>query len=622
MKMSLRIILAIVLAVVLFGLTQLITGAGGYLEWFYSSKYSIESVDIAQTLHEDGSLSVHEIIRVKMRKPFRGLFRYIPESRYVQLSDVNIWVEEVQNPDIQFVHLTDTSFHAQVWFKQSHEEIQTTGQEYTLHVQYIATGVIEVGADCSQLFRQYWSEGWDAPVKNLRVTYQFPDHLIPDKIYTHPKASLNIDGNTILLEKKSLPPNSFGETRFFYEELLNLTHSAKNQGLKRAEVKKIEAYYSSEWINKKILPPIVFLIFLSFIWILFRFLGKEPKIDYQGIYERELPTNDSPDFVNSVVKNLTKMVDRDGMAAVILDLYRKDYIAFTPKETPSGVFSYEKNIIYFTDKKSNDLPPTEESLYSILKSYSEDNQLDLKKLESTVSNNTNKAQEFKRNLYNYQETVRKHVKSRNFFSKSGYTMSFVLGLVMIVAGFVMRYYITSFPTEEMIVESNLYLALFLLTGSILLFLPKEVFGQWSKEGLTFYHQWNNFERFIDDMSLLNEHPPESVKIWEEYLVYATALGCADTVVHSLKNVIPEQKWHEMTDHTYFYSTYDQRMGYLMNALIRSANFRITASNARTVAEIIMLIARSTQGRGGYRGGGRGSSGGIGGGSSSGGGGAL
>ena len=622
MKMTLRIILALVLAVVLFGITQLINGAGGYLVWFYSSKYSIKSVDITQTLHNDGSLSVHEIIHVKMRKPFRGLFRYIPESRYVQLSDVNIWVDEVQNPDIQFVHLTDTSFHAQVWFKKSHEEIPATGQEYTLHVQYMATGVIESGADCSQIFRQYWSEGWDAPARNLTVTYHFPDHLIPDKIYTHPKASLTTDGNTIVLKKKSLPPNRFGEIRFFYENLLNVNHAVKNQGLKQAEVKRIESYYSSEWINKKIIPPIVYAIFISLIWILFRYLGKEPKIDYQGIYERELPTNDSPDFVNSVVKNLTKMVDRDGMAAVILDLYRKDYISFTPKEQPSGHFNHEKNIIYFTDKKSNDLPPTEEALYNLLKGYSENNQLNLKRLESTVSNNTNKAQEFNHNLNKYQETVRKQTKSRHFFSKTGYTISFIFGFIMIIAGFVMQFYITSFPNEELIVESNLYLALFLLTGSVLLFLPKEVFGQWTKEGLTFYHKWNNFEQFIDDMSLLNEHPPESVKIWEEYLVYATALGCADTVVDSLKNVIPESKWHEMTDHTYFYSTYDQRMGYLMNALIRSANFRITASNIRTVAKIIMLIARSTQGSGSFRGGGRGSSGGIGGGSSSGGGGAL
>src|SRR6056297_575896 len=260
MKMTLRIILALVLAIVLFGLTQLITGAGGYLEWFYSSKYSIESVDIAQTLHDDGSLSVHEIIRVKMRKPFRGLFRYIPESRYVQLSDVNIWVDEVQNPDIQFVHLTDTSFHAQVWFGQDHEEIPATGQEYTLHVQYMATGVIESGADCSQIFRQYWSEGWDAPARNLTVTYHFPDHLIPDKIYTHPKASLTQDGNTIILRKSSLPPNAFGETRFLYEKILNLNHTVSNNGLKKTEVKKIEEYYSSEWINKKIIPPIVYII--------------------------------------------------------------------------------------------------------------------------------------------------------------------------------------------------------------------------------------------------------------------------------------------------------------------------------------------------------------------------
>ena len=44
----------------------------------------------------------------------------------------------------------------------------------------------------------------------------------------------------------------------------------------------------------------------------------------------------------------------------------------------------------------------------------------------------------------------------------------------------------------------------------------------------------NFKKYISDFSLINERPPESVKIWGKYLVYASALGCADEATSTMK----------------------------------------------------------------------------------------
>ena len=80
------------------------------------------------------------------------------------------------------------------------------------------------------------------------------------------------------------------------------------------------------------------MVFLIVIWLLFKYLGKEPEIAYKGVYEREVPSRDSPDVINAIVKNLTKSVDRDGFASVILNLYRKDYIALHFDWTPDTEF--------------------------------------------------------------------------------------------------------------------------------------------------------------------------------------------------------------------------------------------------------------------------------------------
>lgn len=622
MNLKTRIFLALVCAAALFIITQFITGAGGYIGWFFGSKYTIESVNITQNINDDGSLYVHEVINVRMRKDFRGLYRYIPTSRYVQLSDVNIWVEEIEDPDIQFTRKTETSFEAQIWFKRSHAEIQAEGQEYTLHVTYLAKDVLETSEDSSQIFRQYWSDGWDAPVRNLSVVYTFPENLIPDKIYTHPKVKVKAEDNTFSIENISLPPYAYAETRFFYQEPQNLEASAYNEGLSQREVEEIETYYNTEWLKKKLIPPIVYVVFLIVIWLLFKYLGKEPEIAYKGVYEREVPSRDSPDVINAIVKNLTKSVDRDGFASVILNLYRKDYIAFTSTEHRIPSFKDERSRIYFLSKdpyQENDLSKSEKYLYGFLKGYANENILNFKVLEDKVSRDNQEALLFKRGFGEYQKLVVREAKSRKFFNSNGYILSVFLGIVMILTGFILNAYITDFPTPNMVIEAIVYFALYIFTATVLFFLPKEIFGKWSKEGLTFYHKWKNFENFVDDISMIRDYPPESVEIWEDYLVYATALGCADTVMESLKNVIPEEKWGDMSDHSSFYNRYDTRYTYLMNSVLRSANFRITQTNIRIVLEILRIVLKASSA---MSKGERGSSGGIGRGSSSGGGGAL
>jgi uncharacterized membrane protein len=70
----------------------------------------------------------------------------------------------------------------------------------------------------------------------------------------------------------------------------------------------------------------------------------------------------------------------------------------------------------------------------------------------------------------------------------------------------------------------------LLVESIALFvMPNTIMGSWTDEGRVFYDRWNNFKKYLLDYSLIKERPPASIQVWGKYIVYATALGCADEV---------------------------------------------------------------------------------------------
>ena len=73
---------------------------------------------------------------------------------------------------------------------------------------------------------------------------------------------------------------------------------------------------------------------------------------------------------------------------------------------------------------------------------------------------------------------------------------------------------------------------------VIFFLPADYVGQWTYEGRVLHLKWKNFKKFLEDNSLIEEHPPESIVIWKKYLIYGAALGIADKVYDSMKLQIP------------------------------------------------------------------------------------
>ena len=74
------------------------------------------------------------------------------------------------------------------------------------------------------------------------------------------------------------------------------------------------------------------LSLLSPVVAVFTYLkfGREPKVDYDGIYERELPTDDPPEVVNAIYANGDiGTPNMDGFEAAILNLIDKKVLKLT-----------------------------------------------------------------------------------------------------------------------------------------------------------------------------------------------------------------------------------------------------------------------------------------------------
>lgn len=369
------------------------------------------------------------------------------------------------------------------------------------------------------------------------------------------------------------------------------------------------------------------MLFLSFM-PLFIYLkyGREPKIDYDATYERELPFDDPPAIVNAICNNSLEKVgepDIDGYTATIMDLIDKKYLVMVNS-------SHFISIDY--DKDFDDLWDFEMEIINFLSEYDTNGIIDMREL--SFFSLAEKFQDFSKNWeekYSSREEVvkdyaKKMAKQRayyerydklafqnfyknwkknlnyslwndgnlkEFFSRKGDKYSKIFGITGIISSillvmFVFDYmlvpyiiylfllyilsvffmYITSQKSNSnkimmsIIFVISLFVTQFLwsffynqnwdvsaifgrcsllLLGFSLIFsliVPQKMFSQWTPYGKEYYERWMSFKRYINDFSLIKEYPPESVELWNKYLIYATALGSAKGVGKAMEIALP------------------------------------------------------------------------------------
>jgi uncharacterized membrane protein len=139
---------------------------------------------------------------------------------------------------------------------------------------------------------------------------------------------------------------------------------------------------------------------------------------------------------------------------------------------------------------------------------------------------------------------------------------------------------------------------------IIFFFIDTPLGTWTKEGKEFHDKWKNFEKYIKDFSLIKERPPESIKIWGRFLVYATALGCAEEVSKNMKKYIEFRNIPETTLYDYdlvslgyFWGLYNIRNTFYTN--LNSSDFGTSGFDTGSFGDI------GGPGSGGFGGGGGG-----------------
>ena len=535
--------------------------------------YTIDQALIELTIGNDGLLHVDERYDYSFDGKCNGVYRDIPLKPGENIS--NIEVSAVGAYPVLKESYKDGYKHLKIYLYS--DESHTTGIkdcDVSVYISYDMENVVRLFNDVGALQYKLWGEEWAVGVGSVDILVNLPGSN-GNEYYLNPQefnVSSELKGDTITAQTSRIPSGDFYEILVLmplsdFEDATYAKHVDEN-GREMIMKNLNDSVNERDFWNTAYLI-LGLLSLLSPIIAIFTYLkyGREPKVDYDGIYERELPSDDAPEVVNAIyAKGDIGKPNMDGFEATILNLIDKKALKTSKVHDERS----ETNDLYleFNEDTSN-LKSNEKQVYDILHNFATGNTLNLSTLNSSLSSESD-AKWFMEKYHNWQINVKESVKSKveEEFNSTGTTIISILGISGIIIGIIIA--LLGFMTQLHNRIYSLAGGIFLIIFSVLILLmDDDKFGQWTPKGREVYLKWKNFKKFLKDNSLINEHPPESIVVWRKYLIYGAALGVADKVYEAMK--LQEKNFTNYYDDDVF--LYHHLGGYYMmhHAIITGQN---------------------------------------------------
>lgn len=518
--------------------------AAFYFSPFYKD-YTIENATIDIDVSEFGSVYVHEDYDYKFKGQFNGIYRDIPLKSNEEFSFFRVNVEgayyDVEETD------DGEGKHVKIYLYSDRDRTQKIN-DADVHVSYRygLKNAVTLYDDVGVFQFKLWDKYWDKGVNGLTATVHFPGvknntYFINPEKYTK---SSSLEGNNLTVTANNIPKGEIYEllalmdTDDFYQNPVsaNIKHINGREMVLENHYKSVDEISFADFVVN-IYTALAILAPASLILIYLRY-GREPKVDYDAVYERELPSDDSPEFVNSMFGGYNiGEPERNGFEASILDLINMKVIDIhrqDSEDSDSGDL-----ILTFNQDRKDDLTPSQSIIFDTFSEFAKDNVLNLSTLNKKLKITSN-AKWFvgKYNAWTKQVKEENRSQTEKYFNRRGLSIARKIEIISVILAVVLFFSAGLLPTPETRIHGMKMAAVLGITGFIAFFLPDDWFGSWTEEGRLLFLKWNNFKKFLSDNSLINEHPPESIVIWKKYLIYGAALGLTSKVYEAMKITVP------------------------------------------------------------------------------------
>ncbi|MEZ7723622.1 DUF2207 domain-containing protein [Fusobacterium sp. 27098_8_59] len=588
----------------------------------FAANYRIEKLDIEANLQKDGSMVVSEAVTYDIDE-INGVYFDIDAKGFGELEDLQVFEDDPKTSS--FKEVDTSNYEVSVSDELYRIKLYSKNQNNirTFKFVYKLPEAVKVYDDVAQFNRKMVGQEWQQGIKYITAKVIVPVPTDYDNsnilVFGHGPLTGEVDReeNTVVYKLDDYYPGDFLEAHILMEPEIfseynksKIVHKDMKQELLDMEAKladeanaeRDKAIRKQEMIDKVFEKPgLIFGVFSS-IWgvLMFYIYGiyrrRNRVKNSVGKYLRELPDDSSPALVGSF---MTDSISGNEILATIVDLIRRKILRLETSE--------EKSIITLVGNTEK-LSAQERVIVDIyINDFGDGKSLDLKsfgffqKVPMSTARKFEKWKTIIQSEMNRKDLVFEGFKGmgKNLFYKS------LCGIILGIKFFG--------NILEKAMESKMFLIIIIMGVILLISLTKARYPR--KELAEAKDKWQAFKNFLSDYSQLEEAKITSVHLWEQYFVYAVALGVSEKVVKAYKKALDMGVINDVQGVNSL--AYSPIFNPMFSRSFSNLNGMVSRTNSRASSAIVASRRSSSSGGGGGFG-----SGSSGGGGSRGGGGAF
>ena len=505
----------------------------------FAASFRIEKLDIEANLQKDGSMVVSEAVTYDIDE-INGVYFDIDAKGFGELQYIQVFEDdstggfkEVDSSNYE-VSVSDELYRIKLYSK-NHNNRRTFKFVYKL------PEAITVYDDVAQFNRKMVGQEWQQGINYITAKVIIPVSSSYDNsnilVFGHGPLTGEVDkeGNTVIYKLNNYYPGDFLEAHILMEPEIfseynksKIVHKDMKQKLLDMEAKladeanaeRDKAIRQQEMINKVFEKPGLIFGVLSSIWgalmyyIHVIFKRKNKVKNSVGKYLRELPDNSSPALVGGF---MTNSINDNEILATIVDLVRRKVLTLE---------NSDKNSIIILTGSTENLSAQEKAIVDIyINDFGDGKSLDLKSFGFFQKVPMSVARKFEK----WRAMVQSEMDRKNLTYQGlgclGVIFFAFFPMIFTFAGLVIG----------MITGNKMFLLIVVM--GIILFVSGAKARYPRKELAEAKDKWQAFKNFLSDYSQLEEAKITSVHLWEQYFVYAVALGVSDKVVKAYKKAL-------------------------------------------------------------------------------------
>ena len=505
----------------------------------FAASFRIEKLDIEANLQKDGSMVVSEAVTYDIDE-INGVYFDIDAKGFGELEYIQVFEDdstggfkEVDGSNYE-VSVSDELYRIKLYSK-NHNNRRTFKFVYKL------PEAITVYDDVAQFNRKMVGQEWQQGINYITAKVIIPVSASYDNsnilVFGHGPLTGEVDkeGNTVVYKLNNYYPGDFLEAHILMEPEIfseynksKIVHKDMKQKLLDMEAKladeanaeRDKAIRQQEMINKVFEKPGLIFGVLSSIWgalmyyIHVIFKRKNKVKNSVGKYLRELPDNSSPALVGGF---MTNSINDNEILATIVDLVRRKVLTLE---------NSDKNSIIMLTGSTENLSAQEKAIVDIyINDFGDGKSLDLKSFGFFQKVPMSVARKFEK----WRAMVQSEMDRKNLTYQGlgclGVIFFAFFPMIFTFAGLVIG----------MITGNKMFLLIVVM--GIILFVSGAKARYPRKELAEAKDKWQAFKNFLSDYSQLEEAKITSVHLWEQYFVYAVALGVSEKVVKAYKKAL-------------------------------------------------------------------------------------